>query len=283
MEVIDAGDTYAYIEHDTPAALPTNPDVIAAEAAVEAVRKLVSPAPVVTVGSAELEARKLLMPDDVAPIAGDFAAAMANIKKASPAVAAAEAAMEEARKLVTPAPPTKALAAIDADAPAETIAPYAEYQADSISVSVNDYAIRVKEYQDEHGRQFYEFDNGRSKPLLACIFHTTAGHLISLNGVVAPLASFQSIVFARTAPAKVGKEAKRTASRTGGDLRAAIPVGDEKVLCTLTDGQQLSIPNTTVQHVMMALQRLAPPAMRVETEQTEEQVGPLRRLWRWLY
>lgn len=200
-----------------------------------------------------------------------------------PTVAAAEAAVEEARKLVAPAPPVKALQPIDADAPAETIAPYAEYQKDSISASVNDYAIRVKEYQDKHGRQFYEFDNGRSKPLLACVFTTTAGQLISLNGVVAPLVSFQNIIYARTAPAKVGKEAKRAASRTTSDLRGTLPVGDEKVLCTLTDGQQLTIPNTTVQHVMMALQSLAPPAHHVETEQEEEHVGPLRRLWRWLY
>jgi hypothetical protein len=205
-----------------------------------------------------------------------------EVKSVSPTVAAAEAAVEEARAVMGTQPQPKPLLPLDADAPAETIAPYAEYQKDSITTSVNDYAIRVKEYQDEHGRRFYEFDNGRSKPLLACIFTTTAGQLISLNGVVMPLVSFQSIVYARTAPAKVGKEAKRTASRTGGDLRAAIPVGDEKVLCTLTDGQSLSIPNTTVQYIMMALQRLAPPAHHIETDD-EEHVGPLRRLWRWLY
>ena len=257
MEAFDDTDTFAYIAHDGAEQVKTT-----------------------------AAASKLLMPDDVAPIAGDARKRLATTSDEIAAVAAAEAAVEEARKLVAPAPPVKALQPIDADAPAETIAPYVEYQKDSMSASVYDYVIRVKEYQDEHGRQFYEFDNGRSKPLLACVFHTTAGYLVSLNGVVAPLASFQSIVFARTAPAKVGKEAKRAASRTTSDLRGSLPVGDEKVLCTLTDGQQLTIPNTTVQHVMMALQRLAPPATRVETEQAEaeaEHVGPLRRLWRWLY
>lgn len=238
------------------------------------------------------EARKLLMSDDVAPIPGDFSAALEKARKASPAtpnsgsVAAAEAAVEEARAIIGATPAIKSLAPIDVESPAETIAPYAEFKKDSITESVGEYAIRVKEYEDEHGRQFYEFDNGRSKPLLACLFTTTAGQLISLNGVVSPLASFQSIIYARTAPAKVGKEAKRTASRTGGDLRSAIPVGDDKVLCTLTDGQSLTIPNTTVQHVMMALQRLAPPVLRIETEHESpeaEHVGPLRRLWRWLY
>lgn len=255
MEAIDSSDTFTYITHDvdTTARVDNNPLLAAHEHDMEEARKLM-----------EVKAPAVI-----------------------PTVAAAEAAVEEARTVMG-APPLqksvpKALLPLDADAPAETIAPYADYQKDSITTSVNDYAIRVKEYKDEHGRQFYEFDNGRSKPLLACIFTTTAGELISLNGIVMPLFSFRCIVYARTAPAKVGKEAKRTASRTGGDLRAAIPVGDEKVLCTLTDGQLLSIPNTTVQHIMMALQRLAPPVPHVETDTEEEHVGPLRRLLRWLY
>lgn len=256
MEPIDNSGIYldgmAYISHEPPAAPVDNPVLAAHEHDFE-------------------EARKLM-----------------NVAEQPPAVVAAEAAVEEARTVMgAPKVASKTLPLLASDAVAETIAPYSEFKANSISESIDEYKIYMKESRDEHGRQFYEFDNGRSKPLLACLFTTVAGPLISLNGIVMPLTSFQSIVYARTAPAKVAKEAKRTASRAGGDLRAAIPVGDDKVICTLTDGQQITIPNTTVQHVMMALQHLAPPSARVETEaaeeQAEEHVGPLRRLWRWLY
>ncbi len=254
MEPIDNSDVYldgmAYISHEPATTTIDNPVLTAHEHDVE-------------------EARKLM-----------------KVAEQPPAVVAAEAAVEEARTVMgAPKAEAKSLIPLNADAVAETIAPYSEFKTNSISESICEYTIHVKESQDAHGRQFYEFDNGRSKPLLACVFSTAAGELISLNGIVMPLGSFQSIVYARTAPARLPKEAKRTASRAGGDLRAAIPVGDDKVLCTLTDGQQISVPNTTVQHVMMALQRLAPPAVRVtmEAEPAEEHVGPLRRLWRWLY
>lgn len=291
---MEAIDSYSFISHE-PAAAPIDDS-----------------------DHATAEARKLLFSEDTAPIAGDFAASLDKVRKAlntqpttpaiSAAVAAAEAAVEEARIVMgVNKVETKPLPLQAADEVAETFAYYSEFKKNSISESIGEYTIHIKEAQDEHGRQFYEFDNGRSKPLLACLFTTAAGQLISLNGVVMPLSSFQNIVYARTAPATLPKEAQRNPNLAGADLRATIPVSDDKVLCTLTDWQQITIPDTTVRHVMMALQRLAPPARRTETEteaepaekqaeeqeeeqeekqeeeQEEEHVGLLRRLWRWLY
>ena len=186
---------------------------------------------------------------------------------------------------ITAAPVEVTVSSVLAPAPLDIIsdgdqlAPYTEYKPATVEVNAAEYDIRVKEHIDTCGRKFYEFDDGRSKSLLACVFETTAGQLIALNGIVMPLTAFQKIVYVRTASAKL---AKLATARTTGDSRAPVPVSSEKVLCTMADGKEIMLVNTTVQHVMMALQLLAPPANRVETEQ-DEHVGPLRRLWRWLY
>lgn len=174
---------------------------------------------------------------------------------------------------------------LEALAESDHLAPYIEYKPATVAVNAAEYDIHVKEHTDARGRRFYEFDDGRSKPLLACVFETTAGSLISLNGIVMPLSAFQQTVYVRTAPSKLAKLAKASTSRTTGDIRSPVPVSAEKVLCTMSDGKEITLVNTTVQHVMMALQHLAPPANRVEVErmEIEEHVGPLRRLWRWLY
>ena len=204
------------------------------------------------------------------------------------ATLAAVIAPEPAPSRVPVAAAVPSLLPLEVLTESDHLAPYTEYKPSTVVVNAAEYDVHVKEHTDARGRHFYEFDDGRSKPLLACIFETTAGHLIALNGIVMPLSAFQQIVYVRTAPSKLAKLAKANTSRATGDIRSPVPVSAEKVLCTMADGTVTTLVNTTVQHVMMALQHLAPPANRIETEQesageVEEHVGPLRRLWRWLY
>lgn len=181
--------------------------------------------------------------------------------------------------------PVNVLPAMDETATGEGPAPYVSYDADSVNTSAAEYNLQVKTCTDSVGRTFYEFDDGKSKALVVCVFKTIAGELIALNGVVMPMADFQQIVYVRTQAPKKGRVAKESR-----ELRAAPPVLNDTVHCTLKNGQTLMLPNTTVKHVMMALQHLAPPPSHIETEvdedemyETEEYVGPLRRFFRWLY
>lgn len=149
------------------------------------------------------------------------------------------------------------------------IAPYAEYNHNTVEKNSAEYKITVNNYTDSNGRKFYEFDDRRTKALMVCIFETTAGRLVALNGVVVPMSAFCDIAYVHSEFTKKSDEPREHL-----EIRPYIPPFAENITCRTKGGHDIIIPNTTVQQVMMALHHLARP---------DENFGILRRIWRWLY
>jgi hypothetical protein len=128
---------------------------------------------------------------------------------------------------------------------------FTKYDTNQLKTIMDDFNnIKITENVDSFDREFFCLDDSGLKPLVLVVFKTQSSTLVSVNDIVLPLSEFMKITH-------LHQEIKESSENTIKNIRDY--KREEKsgfhvtVLCKTSMNTDITIPNTTVKLVMMAM------------------------------